>query len=42
MTGHRAHVSEPPDGVLADLLVHEGDPVEAGDPPARLSPEVSA
>jgi [acyl-carrier-protein] S-malonyltransferase len=30
------------DGVLAEWLVHEGDLVDAGDPIARLYPEVSA
>ena len=30
------------DGVLAEWLVHEGDLVDAGDPLARLYPEVSA
>jgi len=29
------------DGVLAEWLVHEGDLVDAGDPIARLYPEVS-
>lgn len=36
------HVSAPYDGVLAEWLVHEGDLVDAGDPIARLYPEVSA
>jgi [acyl-carrier-protein] S-malonyltransferase len=30
------------DGVLAEWLVQEGDLVDAGDPLARLYPEVSA
>ena len=30
------------DGVLAEWLVHDGDLVDAGDPIARLYPEVSA
>jgi [acyl-carrier-protein] S-malonyltransferase len=30
------------DGVLAEWLVHEGDLVDAGDPIARLYPEVPA
>ena len=29
------------DGVLAEWLVHDGDLVDAGDPIARLYPEVS-
>ena len=29
------------DGVLAEWLVHDGDLVDAGDPLARLYPEVS-
>ena len=39
----RAHidVSAAYDGVLAEWLVHEGDLVDAGDPIARLYPEVS-
>ena len=36
------HVSAAYDGVLAEWLVHEGDLVDAGDPLARLYPEVSA
>ena len=36
------HVSAAYDGVLAEWLVHEGDLVDAGDPIARLYPEVSA
>jgi [acyl-carrier-protein] S-malonyltransferase len=36
------HVSVGYDGVLAEWLVHEGDLVDAGDPLARLYPEVSA
>ncbi len=36
------HVSAGYDGVLAEWLVHEGDLVDAGDPLARLYPEVSA
>jgi biotin carboxyl carrier protein len=36
------HVSAGYDGVLAEWLVHEGDLVDAGDPIARLYPEVSA
>jgi [acyl-carrier-protein] S-malonyltransferase len=41
--GRRAEVdvSAPYDGVLAEWLVHEGDLVDAGDPIARLYPEVS-
>jgi [acyl-carrier-protein] S-malonyltransferase len=35
-------VSAAYDGVLAEWLVHEGDLVDAGDPIARLYPEVSA
>ena len=35
------HVSAAYDGVLAEWLVHEGDLVDAGDPIARLYPEVS-
>jgi [acyl-carrier-protein] S-malonyltransferase len=35
------HVSAAYDGVLAEWLVHEGDLVDAGDPLARLYPEVS-
>jgi [acyl-carrier-protein] S-malonyltransferase len=35
------HVSAGFDGVLAEWLVHEGDLVDAGDPIARLYPEVS-
>jgi [acyl-carrier-protein] S-malonyltransferase len=35
------HVSAGYDGVLAEWLVHEGDLVDAGDPLARLYPEVS-
>nr|WP_116452328.1 acyltransferase domain-containing protein [Blastococcus litoris] len=35
------HVSAGYDGVLAEWLVHEGDLVDAGDPIARLYPEVS-
>jgi [acyl-carrier-protein] S-malonyltransferase len=35
-------VSADYDGVLAEWLVHEGDLVDAGDPIARLYPEVSA
>ena len=34
-------VSAAYDGVLAEWLVHEGDLVDAGDPIARLYPEVS-
>jgi [acyl-carrier-protein] S-malonyltransferase len=33
-------VSAAYDGVLAEWLVHEGDLVDAGDPIARLYPEV--
>jgi [acyl-carrier-protein] S-malonyltransferase len=33
-------VSAAYDGVLAEWLVHEGDLVDAGDPIARLFPEV--
>ena len=36
------HVSAGYDGVLAEWLVREGDLVDAGDPIARLHPEVSA
>ena len=36
------HVSAAYDGVLAEWLVHEGDLVDAGDPIARLYPEVRA
>jgi [acyl-carrier-protein] S-malonyltransferase len=36
------HVSAGYDGVLAEWLVHEGDLVDAGDPLARLYPEVPA
>ncbi|MGY1603509.1 acyltransferase domain-containing protein [Geodermatophilus sp. SYSU D00815] len=36
------HVSAGYDGVLAEWLVHEGDLVDAGDPLARLYPEVQA
>ncbi len=36
------HVSAAYDGVLAEWLVHDGDLVDAGDPIARLYPEVSA
>jgi [acyl-carrier-protein] S-malonyltransferase len=36
------HVSSARDGVLAEWLVHDGDIVDAGDPIARLYPEVSA
>jgi [acyl-carrier-protein] S-malonyltransferase len=36
------HVSAGYDGVLAEWLVHEGDLVDAGDPLARLYPEVTA
>ena len=35
------HVSAGYDGVLAEWLVHDGDLVDAGDPIARLYPEVS-
>jgi [acyl-carrier-protein] S-malonyltransferase len=35
------NVSAAYDGVLAEWLVHEGDLVDAGDPIARLYPEVS-
>ena len=35
------HVSAGHDGVLAEWLVHDGDLVDAGDPIARLYPEVS-
>ena len=35
------NVSAGHDGVLAELLVHDGDLVDAGDPLARLYPEVS-
>jgi [acyl-carrier-protein] S-malonyltransferase len=35
------NVSAGYDGVLAEWLVHEGDLVDAGDPIARLYPEVS-
>jgi [acyl-carrier-protein] S-malonyltransferase len=36
------HVSAAYDGVLAEWLVQDGDLVHAGDPIARLYPEVSA
>ena len=36
------NVSAGYDGVLAEWLVHAGDLVDAGDPIARLYPEVSA
>jgi [acyl-carrier-protein] S-malonyltransferase len=36
------NVSAAYDGVLAEWLVHDGDLVDAGDPLARLYPEVSA
>jgi [acyl-carrier-protein] S-malonyltransferase len=36
------HVSAGYDGVLAEWLVHDGDLVDAGDPLARLYPEVPA
>jgi [acyl-carrier-protein] S-malonyltransferase len=36
------NVSAGYDGVLAEWLVHDGDLVDAGDPLARLYPEVSA
>ena len=36
------NVSAAYDGVLAEWLVHEGDLVDAGDPIARLYPEVTA
>ena len=36
------NVSAAYDGVLAEWLVHEGDLVDAGDPIARLYPEVPA
>jgi [acyl-carrier-protein] S-malonyltransferase len=36
------HVSAAYAGVLAEWLVHEGDLVDAGDPIARLYPEVSS
>ena len=39
---HDLHVSAARDGVLAVELLHEGDLVDAGDPLARLYPEVSA
>jgi [acyl-carrier-protein] S-malonyltransferase len=35
------NVSAGYDGVLAEWLVHDGDLVDAGDPLARLYPEVS-
>ena len=38
----QVHVSAARDGVLAEWLVHEGDLVDAGDPLARLYPEVPA
>ncbi len=38
----QVHVSAGYDGVLAEWLVHEGDLVDAGDPIARLYPEVSS
>ena len=36
------NVSAAYDGVLAEWLVHEGDLVDAGDPIARLYPEVTS
>jgi [acyl-carrier-protein] S-malonyltransferase len=36
------NVSAAYDGVLAEWLVHDGDLVDAGDPIARLYPEVPA
>jgi [acyl-carrier-protein] S-malonyltransferase len=36
------NVSAGYDGVLAEWLVHDGDLVDAGDPLARLYPEVPA
>jgi [acyl-carrier-protein] S-malonyltransferase len=36
------NVSAAYDGVLAEWLVHEGDLVDAGDPIARLYPEVAS
>ena len=44
MTGRRetVDVAAGYDGVLAEWLVAEGDLVDAGDPLARLYPEVSA
>jgi [acyl-carrier-protein] S-malonyltransferase len=36
------NVSAGYDGVLAEWLVHEGDLVDAGDPLARLYPEVAS
>ncbi len=42
MTDRQVHVSAAPDGVLADLPVHEEGPAVAGAPPARTTPEVSA
>jgi [acyl-carrier-protein] S-malonyltransferase len=38
----QVNVSAGHDGVLAEWLVHEGDLVDAGDPIARLYPEVQA
>ncbi len=38
----QVHVSAGYDGVLAEWLVHEGDLIDAGDPIARLYPEVSS
>ena len=35
------HVSAGYDGVLVEWLVHDGDLVDAGDPIARLYPEVA-
>ncbi len=38
----QVHVSAANAGVLGPWLVHEGDLVDAGDPIARLYPEVSS
>ena len=36
------HVSAASDGVVAEWLVHAGDPVDRGNPLARPHPEVPA
>jgi [acyl-carrier-protein] S-malonyltransferase len=38
----QVNVSAAYDGVLAEWLVHDGDLVDAGDPIARLYPEVAS
>ena len=42
MSGSGLHVSAVAGGVLAQRPLHEGDLVDAGDPIARLYPEVDA